>query len=83
MAGQICAGQNIDDIKNAKLRNSKAFCEGYLARSLEVSPTNPHPVGSEAAAAFTLGVADKLGGSDPLCCAPCGPAAVVAVNDDG
>lgn len=76
MAGQWCAGQTVEDAKNGKLKNSKAFCEGYLARSLEVTPTNPHAAGSEAATAFDLGVADKLAGNDPLCCAPCGAAAV-------
>lgn len=76
MAGQICAGQTSDAVKNGKLRNSKAFCEGYLARSLEVTPTNPHPAGSEANAAFALGIADKVAGYGPFCCAPCGAAAV-------
>lgn len=74
--GQLCAGQTTDKPKNAKLKNSRAFCEGYLARSLTTSPVNPHEAGSEAAIAFSLGVADKVLGVGPFCCAPCGPAAV-------
>lgn len=75
MAGSFCAGQDATDAKNGVIQNSKAYCEGALARSLEVTPTNPHVAGSEAATAWDAGVADKLADTVQGCCAPSGVAA--------
>lgn len=77
MPGQICAGQNTDDIKNAKLRNSKSFCEGFLARAVAVPPAvPPHEEGSAAYNAYVAGVAAKAAETTPDenkgCCAPAG-----------
>jgi len=76
MAGQKCDGRAVTAPKNAKIKNSKALCDGALARTLEVTPTNPHQAGSETAAAWDAGVAIKADADgDPPCCAPAGAAA--------
>ena len=73
MAGKQCDGtSNVPH--NHKL--TRAFCEGRAARAAEVSPTNPHPAGSDDAAAWDRGVASKVAADPDGCCAPTGAAAV-------
>ena len=76
MPGLLCSGVPTDEAKNAKIKDSKAYCEGAVARTLSLTPVNPHEAGSSAADAWDAGVAVKAGGDDPPCCAPSGPAAV-------
>ena len=76
MAGSYCDGRDATEAKNGVIQNSRAYCEGYLARSIETVPTNPHEADSEANVAFAAGVAAKLADDPPGCCAPCGDAAV-------
>ena len=77
MAGKLYNGSDDYDF----VRSSKAFCEGYKARTLSASPTNPHPAGSPDAVAFAAGMAAKVGeastDADKACCAPTGLDAAV------
>ena len=74
MPGSLCSGTTA---KEARIKNSRAYCEGALARTVSTTPTNPHASGSDAAVAFAAGVAVKAdAGGDPACCSPAGPAAV-------
>lgn len=58
------------------VKESKAFCAGYLARTLSTTPTTPFVNGSDEDLAWDRGVAAKAGESgtdaDKECCAPCG-----------
>lgn len=74
MAGKMCNG--VATYSAVKSRNSAAYCEGAYARTQSTTPTNPHPSGSEANAAFAAGVADKAAGTVEGCCAAMGAAAV-------
>ena len=78
MAGQLCAGTAV---KNANVKDSKAYCEGYLARTASTTPTNPHAAGSSCNVAFSAGAAAKLGeastDADKGCCAATGLDAAV------
>jgi hypothetical protein len=56
MPGQLCSGTTV---KNANVKDSKAYCEGYLARTQSVTPTNPHAAGSSCADAFDAGADAK------------------------
>lgn len=77
MPGQLCDGSAK---RQANVKNSKAFCEGYAARTVSTTPTNPHAAGSDCNVAFAAGVtakADELtADADRGCCAPSGAAAV-------
>lgn len=77
MAGKLCMG-SIEVPSNPIL--SVAYCEGYKARTLSATPTNPHTSGTPEADAWDRGVAAKAGEAatdvDRACCAPCGAAAV-------
>ena len=79
MAGKNCNG--VAAYSAVKVRNSKSFCEGYVARTVSTTPTNPHVAGSEANAAFAAGAAAKLGEAstdvDRACCAATGLDAAV------
>jgi len=70
MPGKSCDGT----IENHKLKESKAFCEGRLAKSLTGAPVNPHPENSADGDAWARGVASKFAGEPDGCCAPTGPA---------
>lgn len=73
MPGELCDGTTL---RTANVKDSKAMCEGALARTLSTTPTNPHAAGSDAAVAFAAGVAVKADADgDPACCAPAGDAA--------
>ena len=74
MPGSLCSGTTA---KEARIKNSRAYCEGALARTVSTTPTNPHASGSSAADAWDEGVAVKADADgDPACCAPAGAAAV-------
>lgn len=75
MAGQKCMGQGPLDNKNAKIKNSTAYCEGRKA-GIENWPgasQNPHPAGSETNVAWKAGLDSYSGpGGTPGpvdCCA--------------
>ena len=76
MAGKLCYGQDANEMKTADVRLSKSYCEGAYARTQEVSPSNPHLPGSDAAIAWEAGVGDKFADTMQGCCAPMGAAAV-------
>ena len=72
MAGKICDGST----DNPTVKESRAFCEGRLARSLSATPTNPHPATSADGLAWQRGVDSKAAGDPDGCCAATGAAAV-------
>lgn len=64
-------------VENPTIKESRAFCEGRAARAASASPTNPHPAGTDDAAAWDRGVASKVASpNDHGCCGPTGAAAV-------
>jgi len=75
MPGKYCDGVKAHTYKG--LINSRAYCEGIAARYAAVPPAvNPHAAGSEAAAAYTAGVAlaaesagTTVDPADAPCCA--------------
>ncbi len=73
MPGKHCGNKVLDGAP--KIRETRAFCEGRLARSLSATPVNPHPVGSTDGLAWQSGVDSKVAAEPDGCCAPTGPAA--------
>ena len=63
-------------VENPTIKESKAYCEGRVARTLSTTPTSPHPAGSDDDNAWDRGVAAKAAETTPDdnigCCAPCG-----------
>ena len=82
MPGQLQDGTTI---KTANVKDGRAYAEGYLARTVAVSPTNPHASGSNAYIAFAAGATAKAGeatlDADKGSCAPVGITAAIAVPD--
>lgn len=84
MSGKLCAGYPRDNSGAAKLRDSKAYCEGMLARARDfVWESNPHLNLSSAWDSWGAGwddADDNAGGvmnkEDSGCCATMG--AIVA-----
>lgn len=81
MAGKQCGGLADSGGRPfvPKLKETKAYCDGYKARTLSTTPTNPYTTGTPEALAWARGVAAKAGeasaDADKGCCAPCGAAA--------
>lgn len=70
MAGQLCSGHKI---KNAKVKNSKAYCEGRAGAKAGMGTSdNPHAEGSDANEAWDDGIQSWLTNPDEGsrdCCA--------------
>lgn len=72
MAGKICS----DTTDTTNTRDSRAYCEGRVARAASALPVNPYTTGTPEALAWSRGVASKVAGDPNGCCANSGPAAV-------